>query len=117
MSDFNKVILMGNLTKDPELRFTSDGKAIGKLRLAVNRKWKDKDGEKQNETSFFNITSFGKSAEIVSQYVEKGSPLLIDGRLRSYSYESEGGEKKYGTEVVMDTFQFLPQGAKAAESA
>ena len=114
MSDFNKVILMGNLTKDPELRFSSEGKAIGKLRLAVNRKWKSKDGEKQNETSFFNITSFGKAAEIISQYVEKGSPLLVDGRLRSYNYETEDGDTKYGTEVIMDTFQFLPQGAKAA---
>jgi len=114
MADFNKVILMGNLTKDPELRFSSDGRAIGKLKMAVNRKWKDKDGETKSEASFFDITAFGKAAEIVSQYVEKGSPLLVDGKLRSYNYENKEGERKYGTEVIMENFQFLPQGSRSS---
>jgi len=114
MSNFNKVILVGNLTRDPELRYTSEGLPVGKLRLAVNRRWKGRDGESKDETCFFNVTAFGQPAELVSKYLQKGHPILVDGRLRSYSYETDKGENRSSVEVVMEGFQFLPRGRSAA---
>jgi single-strand DNA-binding protein len=107
MANFNKVILMGNLTRDPELRYSNSGKAIGKIRIAVNREWKDKSGESKKETSFFDCTSFGKAAELISQYTEKGSPLLIDGRLKQESWETDQGEKRSKIVVIIENFQFV----------
>ncbi len=115
MSNFNKVILIGNLTKDPELRYTGDGTPIGKIRMAVNRRWTSRDGEAKNETCFFNVTSFGRSAELVTTYLKKGHPILVDGRLRSYSYENKEGQTRNSVEVVMEHFQFLPRKDKDEE--
>ena len=115
MTNFNKVILVGNLTSDPDLRYTSEGLPVGKIRLAVNRRWKARDGEKREETSFFSVKAFGKPAELVSKYLQKGHPILVDGRLHSYSFETEGGERKSIVEVVMEGFQFLPKGGGKRE--
>lgn len=109
MSNFNKVILVGNLTKDPELRYTPEGTALSKLRLAVNRKWRSREGETKEETCFVNVTAFGRSAELVAKYLEKGNPVLVDGRLRSHRWENDKGEARTDIEVIMEGFQFLPR--------
>ena len=114
MSSFNKVILVGNLTRDPELRYTSDGLAVSKMRIAVNRRWTSRQGESKEEACFFNVTAFGRSAETTAKYLQKGHPLLVDGRLRSYRWETENGEKRSDVEVVMERFEFLQPRQSAA---
>ena len=109
MSNFNKVILVGNLTRDPELRYTQAGKAVARMRLAVNRRWTNDQGESQEETSFFNVTAFDKQAETVCKYLEKGAPMLVDGRMRSRSYEDAEGNRCESVEVILENFQFLPR--------
>ena len=107
MASFNKVILMGNLTRDPELRVTSSGLSICKLGLAVSRYYTTKEGEKKEETTFVDIDAFGRSAETISKYMRKGRPILIEGRLRLDQWESKEGEKRSKLGVVLDTFQFV----------
>lgn len=111
---FNKVILMGNLTADPELKYTGKGMAIVGISVAVNRKWKDKEtGEMQEEVSFIGCDAFGKTAETISQYFTKGKPILLEGRLKQDSWEDkESGQKRHKTKVVIDSFTFLPGGNK-----
>ena len=82
MATFNKVILAGNLTRDPELRYTPKGMAIAKLGLAINRKWTNEAGEQKEEVTFVDVDAFGKQAETIGQYMRKGSPMLVEGRLR-----------------------------------
>ena len=82
MASFNKVILMGNLTRDPELRYTPKGTAVAKLGLAVNRVWRDAEGQQQDETTFVDVDAFGKQAETLGQYMQKGRPILVEGRLK-----------------------------------
>src|SRR5438445_2449357 len=82
MASFNRVILAGNLTRDPELRYTSKGLAISKIALAINRTWKSEAGETKEEVTFVDIDAFGRQAETIAQYLKKGSPLLMEGRLR-----------------------------------
>lgn len=112
MANFNKVILMGNLTRDIELRHTQGGMAIAKLGMAINRKW-TQNGEQKESTCFVDLTAFGKQAEILSQYVGKGSPLFVEGRLEYSTWESQDGGKRSKLEVVIDNFQFIgaPRGA------
>ena len=81
MPSFNKVILVGNLTRDPELRYTPSGKAIAKLGLAVNRSWKTESGETRDETTFVDVDAFGRQAEVLGQYLRKGRPVMVEGRL------------------------------------
>lgn len=106
MASFNKVILIGNLTRDPELRVTANGNSICKLGLAVNRSYLTKDGERREETTFIDIDAFGKPAEIISKYMRKGRALLVEGRLRLDQWESEG-QKRSKLNVVLENFQFL----------
>ena len=94
MANFNKVILMGNLTRDVELRHTQGGMAIAKFGMAVNRKSSTRDGEQRESTCFVDLTAFGKQAELLNQYVRKGSPLFIDGRLEYSTWESQDGGKR-----------------------
>ena len=82
MANFNKVILAGNLTRDPELRYTPKGTAIAKIGLAINRTWKSETGETKEEVTFVDVDAFGRTAEIIAQYLKKGRPILIEGRLR-----------------------------------
>lgn len=106
MASFNKVILIGNLTRDPELRVTANGNSICKLGLAVNRAYMTKDGERREETTFIDIDAFGKQAEIISKYMRKGRPLMVEGRLKLDQWESEG-QKRSKLNVVLENFQFL----------
>lgn len=103
MANFNKVILAGNLTRDPELRFTQSGLAIAKFGLAVNRKTKERE-----ETCFVDCTAFGRTAEAIEQYLKKGSPLHVEGRLSYSTWEDRnGGGKRSKLEVTVENFQFL----------
>ncbi|MGB7767752.1 MAG: single-stranded DNA-binding protein [Verrucomicrobiia bacterium] len=111
MANFNKVILAGNLTRDPELRYTPKGMAIAKIGLAINRKWKSETGEMKEEATFVDVDAFGKTAETIGQYLKKGRPILIEGRLRYQTWEDkQSGQKKSKLGVVMESFQFLDSG-------
>ena len=110
----NKVILTGNLTRDPELRYTQSGKAVATFSLAVSRTWK-KPGENQAQqlTDYINIVAWDKSADFCGKYLIKGSRVLVEGRIQSRSYEAQDGSKRYITEVVSENIEFAgarPQG-------
>lgn len=108
MASFNKVILVGNLTRDPELRYTPKGTAIAKIGLAVNRVWTNESGEKKEEVTFVDVDVFGRTAENVAQYLRKGSPLLVEGRLRLDQWDDkQTGQKRSKLGVVGETIQFL----------
>lgn len=109
MASYNKVILVGNLTRDPELRYTSKGIAIAKIGLAVNRSWRDTaSGELKEEVTFVDVDAFGKQAETLGQYMKKGSPLLVEGRLRLDTWEDkQTNQKRSKLGVVLESFQFL----------
>jgi single-strand DNA-binding protein len=112
MASFNKVILAGNLTRDPELRYTPGGMAIAKFGLALNRKWKDsQSGEMKEEVTFVDIDAFGKQAETIGQYLKKGRPILVEGRLRLDQWEDkQTQQKKSRLGVVLESFSFLDSG-------
>lgn len=105
----NKVFVIGNLTRDPELKSLPSGTAVTNFGLATNRVYNDKEGRKQESTEFHNIVVFGRQAETVSQYLKKGSMALIEGRIQTRSWEQDG-EKKYRTEIIADSIQFGPRG-------
>ena len=108
MASFNKVILMGNLTRDPELRYTPNGKPIAKLGLAVNRTWRTEQGDQREEVTFVDVDVFGRTAENVGQYMRKGRPILIEGRLKLDQWEDRNtGQKRSKMGVVAETVQFL----------
>ena len=116
MANFNKVLLMGNLTRDPDVRTTPSGMKIAKLGLAVNRRFRTRDDENREETTFVDIDAFGNQAELIERYCQKGTPLFIEGRLRLDQWESNTGEKRSKLTVVMENFQFLgsPQSQEQA---
>ncbi len=104
----NKVLLIGNLTRDVELRYSTGGAAISKLNLAVNRRWKDRNtGENKDEVMFIDITVFGRSAEIANQYLKKGSKVLIEGRLQLERWVDANGQNRNKHSVVAENLQFL----------
>jgi single-strand DNA-binding protein len=120
MASFNKVILMGNLTRDPELRYTPKGMAIAKIGLAVNRVWKNEAGESKEEVTFVDVDVFGRTAENVGQYMRKGSPILIEGRLRLDTWDDkQTNQKRSKLGVVAETVQFLgsPRGGESGGEA
>lgn len=111
---FNKVILMGNLTRDVEMRTTPSGQSVANFSLAVSRRWKGQDGQQQEQTSFINCVAWGKPGEIIAQYVGKGSPLLVSGRLDQRSWEDkESGQKRSTVEVIVEDFNFIGGGSGA----
>lgn len=113
MTGFNKVILAGNLTRDPELRYTPSGTAIAKFGLALNRKWKDQSGEMKEEVTFVDVDAFGKQAELIGQYLKKGQPLLVEGRLRTDSWEDKQTQQKRSRlGVVLEGMTFLGGGSR-----
>ncbi len=115
MAGYNKVLLMGNLTRDPELRYTPKGTAIAKLGLAVNRSWRDESGQTKEEVTFVDIDAFGRQAETIGQYMKKGRPIFIEGRLRLDSWEDkQTNQKRSKLGVVLESFQFLDSGSKTA---
>lgn len=106
----NKVILIGNLGRDPEVRSTPSGQPVASFTLATSRRWRDKSGQKQEQTEWHSIVVWGKQAEIAGQYLTKGKQVYIEGRLQTRSWDDRtSGEKKYKTEIVCDTFQMLGQ--------
>lgn len=109
MASFNKVLLIGNLTRDPELRYTPKGTAVAKIGLAVNRSWRDPEtNEQREEVTFIDVTAFGRQAETIGQYLRKGRPLHVEGRLKLDQWEDkQTHEKKSKLGVVMESFQFL----------
>ncbi len=104
---FNKVILMGNLTRDVEMRTTAGGQSVANFSLAVSRSWRGQDGQQQDQTSFINCVAWGKTGEIIEQYVKKGNALLVSGRLDQRSYEDKDGNKRQAVEVVVEDFNFV----------
>ena len=102
----NKVILIGNITKDIELKYLPSGMKVASFGLATNRTWKDNNGQKQEQAEFHSIVSFGKQAETISQYCGKGDQLFIEGRIQTRSWDKEDGTKAYRTEIVLENFQF-----------
>ena len=108
MANFNKVILAGNLTRDPELRYTPKGAAICKFGLAINRNWTNEAGEKKEEVTFVDIDAFGRQAEVVAQYMKKGRPFLVEGRLKLDQWEDKNThQKQTKLRVVLESFSFI----------
>jgi len=108
MPSFNKVILAGHLTRDPEMRYLPKGTAIAKIGLALNRQWKSESGEKKEEVIFVDVDVFGKQAETLSQYCKKGSALLVEGRLKLDTWEDkQTNQKRQKLGVILESFQFL----------
>jgi len=108
MASFNKVILAGNLTRDPELRYTPKGTAIARIGLALNRTWKTETGESKEEVTFVDVDAFGRQAEVIAQYMRKGRPLLIEGRLRLDQWEDKNTHQKQSKlRVVLESFSFV----------
>lgn len=113
----NKAIVIGNLTRDPELRSLPSGIKVCSFSLATNRVWKDKNGARQESTDYHNVVVFGRQAETVAQYMKKGSSILVEGRMQTRSWEDKtSGEKKYRTEIVADRTQFGPKSGGASVS-
>ncbi len=110
MASLNRVILIGNLTRDPELRFTPSGSPVAGFGLAVNRTYTNKQGEKVENVDFFNIVVWAKLAELCTEYLKKGRPVALEGRLQSRSWETEDGQKRSVVEVVAENVQFLGSG-------
>lgn len=111
----NKAILIGNLTRDPELRSLPSGVKVCSFSLATNRVWKDKNGARQESADYHNVVVFGRQAETVAQYMKKGSSILVEGRMQTRSWEDKtSGEKKYRTEVIADRTQFGPKGGQSS---
>jgi single-strand DNA-binding protein len=108
MSSFNKVLLMGNLTRDPQLSYTPNQTAVVDFGLAVNRRWTSRDGEKKEETCFVDCRAFGRMAENVNKYMSKGRPLFVEGRLTFDSWTAQDGTKRSKLRVTVENFQFLP---------
>jgi len=114
MPNFNKVFLMGNLTKDPELRYTAGGAPVANLRMAINRVYQSKTGEKKEDVCFVTVVVWQKQAEAVGEYLKKGDPLFVEGRLQSKSWETEDKQKRTTMEVVAERVQFLNRGKGGA---
>ncbi|MEI7730947.1 MAG: single-stranded DNA-binding protein [Verrucomicrobiota bacterium] len=124
MASYNKVLLMGNLTRDPELRYLPNGNAVVTLRLAVNRRWKTETGEEREEVTFVDVEAFRRQAEVLAQYLKKGNPLFVEGRLRMDQWEDKNThQKRSQLKVVLESFTFIgaanrgeghPPGAGAA---
>ena len=107
MASVNKVILLGNLGRDPETRYTTGGDAVTNLRIATTETWKDKSGEKQEKTEWHSVVLFGRQAEIAGEYLKKGRSVYIEGRLQTRKYTDKEGVEKYSTKIVADRMQLL----------
>src|SRR5436190_22170551 len=117
MASLNKVFLIGNLTRPPELRYTPNGAAVADLRLAVNRNYTTQGGEKREEVSFLTVVVWGKQAEACGEYLDKGSPILVEGRLQTRDWETKEGQKRTVVEVVAERVQFMGRGKSPAAAA
>ena len=118
MANLNKVFLMGNLTRDPELRYTPSGMAVASFGMAMNRKWKSQDGQQKEDVCFVDVEAWARTAEVISEYCKKGSPLFVEGRLRLNTWEGRDGQKRSKLRVVVDNFQFIgaPAGRRGPDA-
>ena len=116
-ASYNLCILMGNLTREPELRYLSNGTPVCNFGLAVNRVYTDSNGEKQEDTCFVDIAAWNRLAEVTAQYLHKGSPALVEGRLQQRSWETEDGSKRHKLEIVARSVKFLGNGHRDAENS
>ena len=114
MASVNKAILIGNLGRDPEMRYTPSGQAVSTFTIATSERWRDKDGQPQERTDWHNIVCWGRQAEIANQYLKKGRPVYIEGRIQNRSYDDKDGNKRYISEVIAQKLQFL--GGRPEES-
>lgn len=110
----NKAMIIGNLTRDPEVRALPSGIKVCSLSIATNRVWKDKNGAKQEAADYHNVVVFGRQAETAAQYLRKGASVLVEGRIQTRSWDDKDGQKKYRTEIVADRVQFGPRGGTGA---
>lgn len=116
MASINKVILIGNLGADPEVRYTSEGTAVGNFNIATNERWKDKSGQPQERTEWHRIVVWGRQAELAKEYLSKGRTVYLEGRLQTRKWEDKQGQTRYTTEVVAQTIQFLGSRGDRTES-
>ena len=107
MANFNKVILAGNLTRDPQLSFLPNSTPVCEFGMAINRKWKGQDGQLKDDTCFVDLTVFGRQAETFNQYMSKGKPVMVEGRLKYHAWEGKDGTKRSRLTIVVESFQFL----------
>ena len=112
----NRVTLYGNLTRDPEIKSIPNGTKVVNISMATNRTWKDQSGAKREEVEYHNVVAFAKQAEVIAQYCTKGSPLYVEGRIKTRSWDDANGVKKYRTEIMLENFQFGPKGATGTGS-
>lgn len=112
----NKAIIIGNLTRDPEIKALPSGAKVCSFGVATNRVWKDKNGARQEAADYHNIVVFGRQAETSAQYLKKGSSVLVEGRMQTRSWDGQDGQKKYRTEIVADRIQFGPRSSGAGGS-
>jgi len=117
MASVNKAIIVGNLGKDPEVRFLPNGDAVCNFSVATTESWKDKDGKKNEKTEWHNIVLFRKLAEIAGEYLKKGRPVYLEGRLQTRKWQDKEGQERYTTEIVADTMQMLGSREEAKEVA
>ncbi len=117
MRDFNKAIIMGNLTRDPEIRTTTTGQQVASFAIATNRRWNDANGNQQEETEFHDIVAWGKLAEICEQILHKGRKVLIEGRLKTRNWEGQDGVKRYKTEIIAENIAATGPGRNQADGA
>ncbi len=107
MPNLNRVLLMGNLTRDPELRYTPNNQAVCNVGIAVNRRWRNQQGEQQEETTFVDCEAWGRAAEVINQYMKKGRPIFVEGRLKLDQWQDKDGGNRSKLKVVVENFQFV----------
>lgn len=107
MPNFNRVILMGNLTRDPELRYTPSGQAVADIGIAVNRRRRSQDGEQRDETTFVTVTAWAHQAEVINEHFSKGQPIFVEGRLQLDEWTGQDGQRRSKLKVVLENFQFI----------
>lgn len=112
MAGLNKVLLIGNLTRDPEIRYSKSGTAVANFSIATNESWRDQQGQKQERVEFHSLVSFGKQAEVLGKYLVKGSQIYVEGKLQTRQYEKDG-QTHYATEIVVKEFTFLGVGQQS----
>ena len=117
MANLNKVFLIGNLTRDPELRYVPSGTAVATFTIAVNRVYLTQSGEKKEQASFIRVVVWGRRAEVCGEYLSKGSPLFVEGRMQSRNWETQDGQKRSTVEIIADNIQFLRGGDKQGHAA
>ena len=116
MANFNKVMLIGNLTRDPQLSYTPNQTAVVDFGMAINRRWTGQDGRQRDETCFVDCRMFGKRAEVVNKYCKKGNPLFVEGRLTFDSWQAQDGTKRSKLRVTVENFEFLGGGRSGGDS-